>query len=354
MHPQEKPVLIHDVIASTTRVRQSAAKNIDGIRSVTNQLRVLALNALMEASRAGDQGRGFAVVAQEVKNISGEVEAFAKALSKDLGGEISSLDELTRRMAAEANGRRMVDLALNAIELLDRNLYERTCDVRWWATDSAVVAAARERTPETADFASHRLGVILKAYTVYLDLWLCDLDGTIIANGRPDRYRVAGSSVADRSWFARAKVLSDGDSYAVGDVASEPALGGAEVATYAASVRENGDSQGRPLGIIAIHFDWQPQAQTIVRGVRLTDEEKDRSRVLLVDSTGLVLASSDGQGALSERIPLAFEGRRSGCEVDAQKRLVAFHHTPGYETYEGLGWYGVIIQEPDEGGSGAA
>ena len=33
----------------------------------------------------------------------------------------------------------MVDLALNAIEFIDRNLYERTCDVRWWATDSAVV-----------------------------------------------------------------------------------------------------------------------------------------------------------------------------------------------------------------------
>ena len=30
----------------------------------------------------------------------------------------------------------MDNLALNAIELIDRNLYERTCDVRWWATDS--------------------------------------------------------------------------------------------------------------------------------------------------------------------------------------------------------------------------
>ena len=41
----------------------------------------------------------------------------------------------------------MVDLSLNAIELIDRNLYERTCDVRWWATNSAVVdcAASPER-----------------------------------------------------------------------------------------------------------------------------------------------------------------------------------------------------------------
>ena len=31
--------------------------------------------------------------------------------------------------------------------------------------------------------------VILGAYTVYLDLWLCDLDGKVIANGRADRFR---------------------------------------------------------------------------------------------------------------------------------------------------------------------
>jgi hypothetical protein len=348
MRAHEKAVLISDVIASTTRARQSASKNIDGIQSVTTQLRVLALNALMEASRAGAQGRGFAVVAQEVKNISAEVETFARALSTELGGEISSLDQLTRRMATEANGRRMIDLALNVIELLDRNLYERTCDVRWWATDSAVVSAAKERTADVSSYASQRLGVILRAYTVYLDIWLCDLSGTVIANGRPDRYRIAGSSVADRTWFARGKSLPDGDAYVAGEVASEPGLGGAHVATYAASIRENGDSRGRPLGVLAIHFDWEPQARAIVSGVRLTEEERKRSRVLLVDGAGKVLAASDGKGALSEHIPVSLQGRDSGYELDSERRLTAFHHTPGYETYRGLGWYGVIIQEPED------
>jgi hypothetical protein len=175
----------------------------------------------------------------------------------------------------------------------------------------------------------------------------CDLEGHIVANGRPDRYRVAGTSVADRSWFTRARTLPDGDSYAVGDICTERGLAGAEVATYAASIRRDGDSKAPPLGVIAIHFDWKPQAQAIVYGVRLTDEERTRSRVLLVDSNGLVLASSDGQGALAEQIPVTFNGRQSGCDIEAANRLVAHHLTPGYETYQGLGWYGVIIQEPD-------
>ena len=46
------------------------------------------------------------------------------------------------RMTDRSRGERMVDLSLNAIELIDRNLYERTCDVRWWATDSAIVDCA--------------------------------------------------------------------------------------------------------------------------------------------------------------------------------------------------------------------
>jgi hypothetical protein len=32
--------------------------------------------------------------------------------------------------------------------------------------------------------------------------------------------------------------------------------------------------------------------------------------------------------------------------TDAAGRLIAFHLTPGYETYRGLGWYGVIEQLP--------
>ena len=83
-------------------------------------------------------------------------------------------------------GERMVDLSLNAIELIDRNLYERTCDVRWWATDSAVIDCATAPTAASAKYASERLGVSLGAYTVYLDLWLCDLDGKVIANGRAE------------------------------------------------------------------------------------------------------------------------------------------------------------------------
>jgi hypothetical protein len=69
----------------------------------------------------------------------------------------------------------------------------------------------------------------------------------------------------------------------------------------------------------------------------------DRARVLLVDSNFRVIAASDGQGLLTERVPLKLDNRRSGFYHDHSGALVAFHATPGYETYKGLGWYGVIL-----------
>ncbi len=63
-----------------------------------------------------------------------------------------------------------------------------------------------------------------------------------------------------------------------------------------------------------------------------------------MDSNFRVIAASDGEGLLTERIPLQLNGRRSGFYHQSSGAQVAFHATPGYETYKGLGWYGVIVR----------
>ena len=330
----------------TAEVSRAAGEKTCRIQQITGQVKMLALNAMIEAARAGEQGRGFSVVAQEVRAVGAEVELLARELEAHLTGRIGDLQQAVNAMAFQAQGERLVDLALGAIELIDRNLYERTCDVRWWATDAAVVACAEQPTLDAAAHAAERLGVILSAYTVYLDLWLCDRNGIVLANGRPDRYpNVRGQSVAGERWFQQAAGLTSGDDYVVADVRTDSRLKGAQVATYAASVRSGGRAQGAPRGVLAIHFDWQPQAQAIVSGVRIAPADRDRTRVLLVDAQSRVLAASDQRGILTET--LHFDPRDRVCGVDRSGPsglVTAFHRTQGYETYRGLGWYGVIQQ----------
>jgi hypothetical protein len=55
-------------------------------------------------------------------------------------------------------------------------------------------------------------------------------------------------------------------------------------------------------------------------------------------------AASDDRGILTERFELRTEGREAGYYTDDRIGVVGFARTPGYETYEGLGWYGAIVQ----------
>ena len=337
------------VVALAEQAASLAASKSSAIRRITGQTRILALNAMIEAARAGEAGHGFAVVAGEVKAVSAEIAGIAADMERELTHALTAVRDVGSRMAQEVRGQRLVDLALNAIEIIDRNLYERTCDVRWWATDAAVVTAVADPSSGPIAHAEQRLGVILAAYTVYLDLWLCSTDGRVVAHGRPGRYaRVRGCDVSGEAWFRSALATASGSDYAVANIASCAALDGALVATYAAAVREDGLEHGRVIGVLGIHFDWAPQAEAVVRGVRLTAEEAAHSRVLLLDADNRVIAASDRRGVLQETLPLDTQGQQARAYHDRQGNVVAFHRTPGYETYRGLGWAGAIIQATRE------
>lgn len=334
------------IVALSRAVSDLATRKMDEIQVVTNTTKILALNALIEAMRAGESGRGFAVVAQEVKAISERITDIGNELRSQMAVQTNELNTLGTRLVSQLRGGRLADLALNMIDIIDRNLYERSCDVRWWATDSAVVDCAADPTDEKRRHASQRLGVILGAYTVYLDLWVVDTRGVVLANGRPDRYRrVVGSSVAGEGWFRDAMATHHGGEFSVADIAVNDQLDRSTVATYATAIREGGEENGAVVGVLGIFFDWQTQSQGVVDSVRLTEEERPKTRCLLVDRRHRVIAASDRRGVLSENFALHTDGKAQGSYADEKGCVVGFALTPGYETYQGLGWYGVIVQD---------
>jgi len=129
-----------DVAATSEQVRQLAGqtrdigKVLEVIRAIAEQTNLLALNAAIEAARAGEAGRGFAVVADEVRALAHrtqqstqEIETMVSGIQQGSSQAVNSMENSSNRAqstldVARSAGDALAEITRSIGEISQRNL----------------------------------------------------------------------------------------------------------------------------------------------------------------------------------------------------------------------------------------
>jgi methyl-accepting chemotaxis protein len=147
------------VRASADRVRDLDAVSdriggfIERITRLARQTNLLALNAAIEAARAGEQGKGFAVVADEVRKLANESERAAREIQSTVGDVRAHMGEVTQLLLT--NEQEVGDVGAVAIQATDA--------LGAISTSIARVTAIVAETGEVSRAQSVRIGTLAEA-----------------------------------------------------------------------------------------------------------------------------------------------------------------------------------------------
>ena len=144
-----------------------------------------------------------------------------------------------------------------AIDIIDRNLYERANDCRWWALTSAFSDLLSRA--QLADQDVEAIGAILRSintlYTVYCNLIIFDRGGEIVAASQNSIGRDPAIGTLAEEWVARILSLKNEQDYAVSSFVPGPLHPDGPTYIYGAAIRA--PQQGQVVGGIALHAQFR-------------------------------------------------------------------------------------------------
>jgi chemotaxis signal transduction protein len=247
--------------------------------AINRELRRVVWNGrLMAGERSGERMRLKAVL-QQVQHVGVRTR-------ERVGLAISDI----HRTSLARTQRQAHELARLAADVLDRNLYERANDCRWWALSPVLrqqlaAPATTEGTAALAAVLDHINGL----YTVYSRLVAFDAQGDLRAASRSDGWTAPADGRVPDAWVQAVAQLGDAQRYAVSDFEATALHDQGDTWVFLAAVRAPGQAGGAPVGGIAIVFNAAAELPAMLRDVL----GGRKGFAAFVDGQGRVLAATD-------------------------------------------------------------
>lgn len=308
------------------------AKDADAINLALR--RVVWSGQVMAAGGKGDLSR-LKVILQQISETGDRTsKLFADSIRDLYGTVISSL-------LADAQF-----IAGLMIDIMDRNLYERANDCRWWAltTDIRRIMAGEDFSPEAVDKINGILDYINSLYTVYTRLFVYDLAGNVVAASdlHQDGVAVVGKRV-EADYVARVCRLQSSQQYCVSAFEKSWLYGGFPTYIYNAAIRDPADP-ARVVGGIGIVFDSGPEFRNMLKAAL---PDKEDAFALFMDRKGMVISTTSEAHPVGRRFNLAEsflnlengKGLSSVVTVEGQLYIVGACMSSGYREFKRSGDY---------------
>lgn len=248
----------------------------------------------------------------QIANASNKENPFTKALLNEISktGEETKLvfDDTVANLNTAMLIRYLEDLKFQsslAIDIMDRNLFERANDCRWWALTTTFREILSQ--PYVNETDREKMNAILETinglYTVYTTMFVYDRDGFIVAVSNPNESHYIGKRVG-YSWATETLRLETTQEYVVSPF--EPSIFYDNRSTYIYNACIQ-DFSSKAIGGIGIVFDAQPQFQEMLQDVLPKNENheiKDGMFALFIDRHALVLSSTTEEIAIGSTVTL--------------------------------------------------